>query len=65
MAYVRKTRDVWEVQSNWGGCAGWEVVAYEDSLIEARATLRDYRENQPQVPHRLVKKREVINGNNA
>lgn len=50
MAYERKTIDTWELQLNYG--YGWEFTREE-----ARARLKEYRENQPQYPARLVKKR--------
>lgn len=55
MTYRRKTRDEWNVQGSYG--CGWEDVTAEDSYREARARLREYRENQPQYPHRLIKRR--------
>lgn len=45
MAYVRKTRDEFEVQGYYAG--GWECVTTEDTRKEARARLKEYRENEP------------------
>ena len=55
MAYERKTIDTWELQLNYG--YGWEYTLTEFTREEARARLKEYRENQPQYPARLVKKR--------
>ena len=53
MAYERKTIDTWELQLNYG--YGWGYTLTEVTREEAR--LKEYRENQPQYPARLVKKR--------
>jgi hypothetical protein len=58
MTYVRKTRDVWEVQGNYG--QGWECVTTENTWKEAREQVRVYRENEPQYPHRVKLVRERI-----
>lgn len=60
MAYVRKTRDVYHVQVNYGW--GFETVTYEDTWKDAKAMARDYRDNEP-YPVRVVKRREKINEN--
>ena len=46
MAYERKTIDTWELQLNYG--YGWEYTLTEFTREEARARLKEYRENQPQ-----------------
>lgn len=43
MAYIRKTRDRWDIMTNWG--YGWECEYSAYSRQEARDILRDYREN--------------------
>ena len=58
MARQRKTRDVWDVQGNYG--QGWETVTAEDTFKEARARLKEYRENEPQYAHRIKLVRESI-----
>lgn len=55
MAYERKTIDTWELQLNYG--YGWKYTLTEFTRKEARARLKECRENQPQYPARLVKKR--------
>lgn len=56
MAYERKTIDTWELQLNYG--YGWEYTLTEYTRKEARERLKEYRENQPQYPARLVKNQE-------
>lgn len=58
MSYTRKTRDEFEVQGNYG--CGWEVLTTDETLKESRAMLKDYRDNEPSIPHRIVKKRVKI-----
>lgn len=60
MSYKRKTRDVWEVRGNYGHGHGFECVTAETDYAEARARLREYRDNEPGVPFRLVCVRERI-----
>lgn len=56
--YKRKTQDEYEIQGHYG--YGWECVTVEDDRKEARARLREYKENEPQYAHRIVKKRVPI-----
>lgn len=58
MAYVRKTRDVWEVQGCY--CGEWECLTEEESRKEAREMLKCYDDNERNYPHRIVKKRVKI-----
>ena len=60
MNYQRKTRDLYVVQQNFGYGDGWEDVSAADTRKEARDDLRAYRENQPEYPARIVKRRERI-----
>ena len=53
--YTRKTRDEWEIQGDYG--QGFECVATEESRKEAREQLKCYNENEPNVTHRIIKKR--------
>ena len=39
---------------------GWEDVTEETTYKEARQRLKEYRENEPQTPHRLINRR-VLN----
>ncbi len=43
MAYQRKTRDRWDIETNYG--YGWEVENSEYTRKDARRSLREYREN--------------------
>ena len=54
--YVRKTVDAWVLEGNYG--CGWEYLLTEYTKKEGMERLREYRENQPQYPVRLIKKRE-------
>jgi hypothetical protein len=40
------------------GHHGWEDLTASENFREARDNLRDYNENEPQYPHRLIKRRE-------
>ena len=53
--YIRKTIDEWHTQGNYG--CGWETVTIDDNYADAKQMLKDYNENEPQYPHRLIKKR--------
>ena len=57
MAYKRKTRDRWDIETNYG--YGWEVENSEYTWREARQSLREYRENVGAAV-RVVKRREKI-----
>ena len=60
MAHTRKTRDYWSIQQYTGGQYGWEEVCADATWKEARQTLKEYRENQPEYPVRARCKRERI-----
>lgn len=60
MPYIRKTRDTWELHVNYG--QGWEHEVTEFSFRAARDQRRAYRENCPEYPVKLVKRRERIEG---
>jgi len=57
MTYIRKTYDEYEIQGYTGPQYGWEVMTTETDPREAKARLREYRENQPEYPYRIVKRR--------
>lgn len=57
---TRKTRDVYDVRGNYGYGHGYETVTTEEDRVEAHARLREYRENEPGVPFRIVKRRERV-----
>lgn len=58
MSYKRKTRDVWQMMSNYG--YGWECEIEEDSWKAMREQLKVYRENCPNASFRAVTRRERI-----
>lgn len=43
MAYQRKTRDRWDIMTNYG--YGWECENSEYTRTDARRSLKEYREN--------------------
>ncbi len=59
-ARVAKTKLVWVVQGNYGYGHGWEDLTAEENGNEARARIREYRENERGVPFRLIRRREKI-----
>jgi hypothetical protein len=59
-ARVRKTKDIWVVQGNYGYGHGWEDVNAEETWTDAKRSIREYRENEPGVSFRVRKKREKI-----
>ena len=61
MAYIRKTRDEWQLQGNYGYGDGWECLCAEDSRKDAICRLREYRENEGG-NYRVVCKRVKIEG---
>lgn len=52
---TRKTRDEWQLWVHYG--QGWEHEISEDSWREMRDRLREYRENCPQYPVKVRKRR--------
>jgi hypothetical protein len=54
----RKTRDEWQLWSNYG--FGWEHELSEDTAKEMRQRLQEYRINCPQYQFKAVKKRVKI-----
>lgn len=57
MAYVRKTIDVFEVQGLYLG--KWELECNELNPKEAKQRAKEYRENNPSVPIRIRRHREL------
>lgn len=58
MAYQRKTRDIWRIYVDYG--QGWEYEGADYSRAAARQTQRDYAQNCPQYPVKIVKGRERL-----
>ena len=58
MMRVNRYLYLWIVQGRYPGPHGWEDVTAEESYREARIRLREYHENEPQYPHRLIQRRD-------
>ena len=58
MAYVRRTRDEFDLRANYG--QGYETITCEATRREARAQMRCYRENGDHAPMRIVRVRVPI-----
>jgi len=43
-----------QVQGLYSEAVGWEAVTWEENLEDARTTLREYRENAANYPHRIA-----------
>ena len=56
MAYVRKTRDEYQIHGYYGREHGWEEVTCADTRHEARRLLAEYRANERFI-FKMVKKR--------
>lgn len=53
----RKYIYLFVIQGYYSGT--WEDETQTESHKEARQYLREYRENMPQYPHRLIQRREL------
>lgn len=58
MVYIRKTCDEYDIEQLTS--EGWEVVSCELTHEAARSCKRDYRQNQPEYPVRITKRRVKI-----
>lgn len=57
--YKRKTRDRWDIETNWG--YGWDTECSEYTWPEAKKTAREYRENSDgRFSVRVIKRREKL-----
>lgn len=52
---VSKTKIEYVIQGNYGH--GWEDENYETNKVDAKRSLKEYRENMPQYAHRFIKRR--------
>ena len=57
MTYERKTRDEYEIVTNYG--YGWEIEVTEDTVKEARKRKREYLENAKGLVGIYIRKRRV------
>ena len=55
MAYKRRTRDEYELYGWYDG--EWSYVLTEDSLSLIKKHRREYIENEPGVPFKIIKRR--------
>ena len=53
MAYIRKTIDKYQLLCNYG----WECILTEETKKDIAERKREYIENAPQYPYRIIKKR--------
>ncbi|VEJ94993.1 Uncharacterised protein [uncultured Blautia sp.] len=61
LAYQRKTRDRWDIETNYG--YGWEAENSEYNRVDAKRSLREYKENLEaygKCAVRMVKRRERV-----
>lgn len=59
MSYQRKTKDRWDIMTNWG--YGWESENSEYNREDAKRSLKEYRENLAgRADVRMEKPREPI-----
>ena len=57
MSYQRKTRDRWDIMTNYG--YGWDCECSEYTAAAAKQTLKEYRDNSAgRFSVRLEKRRE-------
>lgn len=59
--YKRKTKDRWDIETNYG--YGWETENSEYTREDARRSLKEYRENLANYgvcEVRMIKRREKI-----
>lgn len=57
--YARKTKDVYEIHTNYG--YGWDIECPAEDLADAKRLLKEYRENAfGRYAAKLVKRREKI-----
>jgi hypothetical protein len=63
MTYTRKTRDEWQMWSNYG--YGWEHEVSEDNWRDMKAQLKCYRENCPNASFRAKLARVRIEADNG
>lgn len=52
-----KYQYLWIVQGHYG--QGWEDENAETNHKDARRSVREYRVNMPEYPHRLIRRREL------
>ncbi len=54
----RKTEDEYQIHQFFGkGNGGWEEVCCETNWSDAKQRIKEYRENMPEYPVKIIKKR--------
>lgn len=62
MQYVRKTKDIYELQIDYGYGDGYEYIIAEDTIREANKRRTEYLKNDTQMKRiRIVHKRVPLN----
>ena len=56
MAYVRKTRDEYELEGFFRETGRWEYILTAEDFKDAKEQIKCYRENDPR-PYRITKHR--------
>lgn len=56
---TRKFVYLWVLQGNYGYGHGWEDLTAEETYKEMRDRRKEYRENEPGTPLRVIRRREV------
>ena len=59
MRYERKTEDIFNLYGYYYGT--WEILTSEKTKPAIKQRAKEYRENEPQTPIKIEKKREKIN----
>lgn len=60
MAYKRKTKDEFTLQGNYGYGDGWEDLTTEKTWKGIIQRKKEYRENEPGTPLRIIVRRIKI-----
>jgi hypothetical protein len=58
MSKPRKFTYLWVIQQHFSPY-GWEDVSASEAWKETREDLKAYRENQPEYPTRVIRRREL------
>jgi hypothetical protein len=58
MGYERKTKDVWELHTDFKEGTGYELTGTFNDRETARKAFEFYNEAEPQYDHKLIKRRK-------
>ena len=56
--YIRKTKDEYEIEGNYG--YGWDYICTAKEQKDAKRLLKEYSKNEPRYSHRIKKRRVKI-----